>query len=77
VETFYFIGGALAVLALLVSAAGIMGKDFPRSAGLERAIGVVFAVMVIAAIGAAVIGASSEEEHGEDSEPHAALAAPR
>lgn len=69
------IGSALAVLALLVSALGIMGKDFPRSTGLERAIGVVFAVMVLAAVGAAVIGASSESEgeHGDET----ALVLPR
>jgi hypothetical protein len=73
VEAFYIVGSALAVLALLVAALGITGRDFPRSAGLERAIGVVFAVMVLAAIGAAVVGASSEseaegdEDHGDES----------
>jgi nucleoside recognition membrane protein YjiH len=75
VEAFYVIGSALAVLAVIVSAVGIMGKDFPGSVGLERAIGLVFAVMVIAAIGAAVIGSANEgeEEHQEET----ALVLPR
>lgn len=74
-ETFYFIGGALAVLALIVSALGITSKNFPGSAGTERAIGVVFAVMVLAAVGAAVIGSANESE--EEHEDETALVLPR
>jgi hypothetical protein len=75
VEAFYFIGGALAVLALIVSAIGITSKGFPGSIGVERAIALVFAVMVVAAVGAAVVGAANEsdEEHEEES----ALVLPR
>ena len=76
-EAFYIVGSALAVLALIVSALGILGKDFPPSVGVERAIGVVFAVMVLVAIGAAVVGASSEGEDDEDHGGESALVLPR
>ena len=77
-EVYYVIGSALAVLALIVSLIGIKSKDFPRTAGLEKAIGVVFALVVAGVIGAAIIGSASEDEHEEsEGESHAALVAPR
>jgi hypothetical protein len=74
VESFYIAGGVLAAWALLVSFIGITRKSFPASAGAERAVGAISVLLVVAAIGTAVI-ASANEEHGgghEDNE-HAAL----
>jgi|GEM_PF-4893799 hypothetical protein len=73
-EAFYVLGGALAVLALLTSLLGITRKDFPGSKGVERAIGAVFALLVLAAIGAALIGSANESE--EEHEAEAALVLP-
>lgn len=66
-ETFYVIGSVLAVWALLVSFLGITRKTFPGSGMGERAVGLVTAVLVVAAVSTAVIGAANESEsdHGE------------
>ena len=77
-EVYYVIGSSLAVLALIVSLIGITNKDFPGSAGLEKLIGVTFALVVAGVIGAAIIGSASEDEHEEsEGESHAALVVPR
>ncbi len=65
-EVFYIVGGTLAAWALLVSALGVMRKDFPSSALGERVVGVVSVILVLGAISAAIIGALNEEEHEED-----------
>ena len=66
-EAFYVIGGALAVWALLVSFLGITRKTFPGSGMAERAIGAISAVLVVGAIGAAIVGSINEgsEEHSD------------
>jgi hypothetical protein len=66
VEAFYFIGGTLAAWALLVSALGVVRKDFPSSAVGERIVGAISIVLVLGAISAAIVGALNEEEHEED-----------
>jgi len=79
VEVYYVIGSAMAVLALLVSLLGVVRKDFPGSRGGEIAIGAIFAVLVLATISAAVVGALNEEseEHEEGGHEEAALVLPR
>jgi hypothetical protein len=66
VEVFYIVGSTLAAWALLVSALGVLRKDFPTSATGERLVGAISAVLVLGAISAAIIGALNEEEHEED-----------
>jgi hypothetical protein len=63
-EAFYFLGGILAACALIVSFLGIVREDFPGSDGAERAVAVVFVVLVLATVGAAVIGALNEDHGG-------------
>lgn len=67
---FYITGGVLAGWALVVTALGIMSKDFPGSANGERAVIGISVVLVAAAIGASIVTAGSEEEEG-GSEAHA------
>jgi len=79
VEAFYIAGSCLAVWALLVSALGVVRKDFPGSRGAETAVGVISAVLVLSAISAAVIcsiNESNEKEH-EGGHDEAALVLPR
>ena len=73
------IGGATAVCALLVSLLGVVRKDFPGSRGGEIAVGVVFAVLVLSTVSAAVIGALNEEDEEPEGAGHdeAALVLPR
>jgi hypothetical protein len=65
-EAFYIVGGVLAAWAVLVSFLGITRSGFPGSANAERAVALISAVLVIGAVGAAVIGAINESEHAED-----------
>ncbi len=76
-EAFYVIGSVLAGWALLVSFLGVVRKDFPGSAVAERAVGLISVALVAGAIGAAVIGALSEEsEESEDGGHETALVLP-
>jgi hypothetical protein len=70
---FYILGGVLAGWALLVSFLGIVSKSFPGTPTLERLVAGVSVVLVLGAIGAAVIGSANEEEH-EEGEQHEAAA---
>jgi hypothetical protein len=62
VEAFYILGSVLAAWALLVTFLGVTRKSFPASAGAERLVALVSAGLVIAAVGAAVIGSANEKE---------------
>jgi len=76
-EAFYVIGSVLAGWALLVSFLGVVRKDFPNSAFAERAVAVISVVLVVAAVGAAVIGAlSAEHEESEGGGHETALVLP-
>lgn len=71
---FYIFGGALVAWALLLSFLGIMSQDFPKTAALERAIGVISVLLVAAAVGGAIADAVGEEpENHDEGEPHALL----
>jgi len=70
VEGFYFVGGALAAWALLVSALGVMREDFPSTRAATRLVGAISVVLVVAAIGTAIY-LSATEEHEPEGE-HAA-----
>lgn len=77
-EAFYIAGGALAGWAVLVSFLGITRSGFPGSATAERAVALISAVLVVGAVGAAIVGAINESEHQEDegAEHEAALVLP-
>jgi len=62
VEGFYFVGGALAAWALLVSALGVMREDFPRTAGATRLVGAISILLVIGAVGTAIYLSATEED---------------
>jgi len=65
VEGFYFVGGALAAWALLVSALGVRREDFPRTRRSTRLVGAISVVLVVAAVGTAIyLSATEEEESG-------------
>jgi hypothetical protein len=66
VDAYYVIGSVLAACALLVSLLGVVRKGFPESRGSEIAVGAVFAVLVLATVSAAVVGALENEEHDEE-----------
>ena len=70
VEGFYFVGGALAAWALIVSALGVMREDFPSTRASTRLVGAISVVLVISAIGTAIY-LSATEEHEPKGE-HAA-----
>jgi hypothetical protein len=65
VDAYYVIGSVLAACALLVSLLGVVRKDFPASRNGEIAVAAIFAVLVLATVSAAVIGALENEEHDE------------
>jgi hypothetical protein len=65
VDVYYVIGSCLAACALLVSLLGVLRKDFPKTSRGEIAVGVIFGVLVLATISAAVIGALDNQEHDE------------
>jgi hypothetical protein len=64
VNAFHVLGGLLAVWAVLVAALGIVRHDFPRGRGAERLVAAISVLLVVGAIGSAVITAANEE-HGE------------
>jgi F0F1-type ATP synthase membrane subunit c/vacuolar-type H+-ATPase subunit K len=66
VEAYYVIGSVLAVWALLVSGLGVMRKGFPGSRTGEIAVGAVTAALMLGTISAAVIGATANQDEGED-----------
>lgn len=65
-DAYYVIGSLLAVWALLVSGLGVMRKGFPGSRGGEIAVGAVTAVLMLATISAAVIGATTNQDEGDE-----------
>lgn len=64
--TFYAIGGALVLVALVISAIGMRNDDFP-SPGILR-IGVLFVSLVVIATGYTAVKASQEEAEAREQE---------
>jgi plastocyanin len=62
-ELFYWIGGVLALLAVVVSFLGLREKDFPGSRGVMTGTLAVFLVLVLGATTYAVVNARDEQEH--------------
>jgi plastocyanin len=62
---FYWIGGALALLAVVVSFLGLREKDFPSSRGQILGTLTVFLVLVLGATTYGVVNARDEQGHRE------------
>jgi hypothetical protein len=54
---FYILGGAAAVWAIVLFAVGMRSRDFPGSAGAQRAVMAISVVLVAAAMASAVLTA--------------------
>jgi len=72
VNSFHVCGVLFAVWAVVVSFLGIRRENFPSTDGAARTVGVISAVLCIAAIGTAIY-TSATAEHGADEEEHAVL----
>jgi hypothetical protein len=75
VTAFHFCGIALAAWALIVTFIGVTREDFPATDGAARVTAAISVVLTIAAIGAGIYTAATEDEGGEEEE--AALLLPR
>jgi len=64
-ELFYWIGGATALSALIVSAIGIRSENFPPSRGALFGVIGFFAFLVVGSTTYAVVNARDEESHRE------------
>jgi hypothetical protein len=68
VNAFHVIGIITALYAVGVAALGIKKEDFP-SGGAEKIVGALSVLLVLGAIGAAILtSANEEEEHGGGAE---------
>ena len=61
-NSFHVLGGVLALWALLVSFLGITRENFPASKPAERAVVAISVILVIGAIGSAILSAAAEEK---------------
>ena len=75
VNSFYVAGGVLAAWALVLTFLGLTRENFPATPGAERTVGLISVVLVLAAIGAGIYSAATDEEEGEEGE-EAALVLP-
>ena len=64
-NAFHVIGGLLALWALLVSFLGVTRESFPGSTGAERVVALISVVLVVGAIGAAIVTSATEDEEEE------------
>ncbi len=74
-NAFHVLGGLLALWALVVSYLGITRESFPDDK--ERLVAIISVVLVIGAVGSAIITSATEEEEGEEEGAEAALVLPR
>jgi len=75
-NAFHLLGGLLAIWALVVSFLGITRESFPGDK--ERLVALISVVLVIGAVGSAIVtSATEEEEGGEEEVEEAALVLPR
>ena len=72
-EPFYFVGGALALWAVVVTALGLTREGFPATKGSERIVAAISVLLALAAISTAVIAAASEGDKSGGSESAALL----
>jgi len=75
-NAFHVIGGLTALWALIVSFLGVTRESFPGSRGAERAVGAISVLLVIGAVGAAILTSAAEEEEEAGGGEEAALVLP-
>jgi hypothetical protein len=68
VNAFHVCGALFAIWALVVSFLGITRERFPSTDGAARAVGLISAVLCLAAIGTAIYTSATEEEEGGEEE---------
>ena len=66
-NAFHVCGALFAIWALVVSFLGITRESFPSTDGAARTVGLISAVLCLAAIGTAIY-TSATEEHESDEE---------
>ena len=64
INAFHVVGGILAVWAVVVSALGIMRKDFPGSGIFEKLVIAVTAILVVGTVGSAIATSGEEGPEG-------------
>jgi hypothetical protein len=64
-NAFHVLGGLLALWALLISFLGITREGFPGSRSSERLVAAVSVLLVLAAIGSAILSSAAEEKEKE------------
>lgn len=74
-NAFHVLGGLLALWALVVSFLGITRESFPGRQ--ERLVAAISVILVIGAVGSAIITSATEEHGGEEEGEEAALVMPR
>jgi len=64
-NAYHVLGGVLALWAVLVSFLGITRENFPASKRAERAVAAISVLLVIGAVGSAILTALAEEKEEE------------
>lgn len=72
---FYVVGGALVVLALVFSFAGMRDEDFPSPRVFRGMVGVFAVLVVLTAVGAVLLARAEQEHRREELNHEAALEA--
>jgi plastocyanin len=76
VTPFYVVGALAAVWAVILAALGITRDRFPASKGATQAVMAISTLVVVGAVGTAVLGGILEGEHEEEPEEAVASEAP-
>ncbi len=76
-NAFHVLGGMLALWALLVSFLGITRENFPGSKSNERLVAAISVLLVVVAIGSAIVTSAHEAKEKEEKSEEAALLLPR
>jgi hypothetical protein len=66
VNAFHACGALFAIWALVVSFLGITRESFPSTDGAARSVGLVSALLCLAAIGTAIYTSATEEPEGDE-----------
>ena len=65
-NAFHVCGALFAIWALVVSFLGITRESFPSTDGAARTVGLISAVLCLAAIGTAIYTSATEEQESEE-----------
>jgi plastocyanin len=67
ITAFHILGGLLALWAVILSALGVMRHDFPGKGAGQTVVMAISVVLVIGAVGSAIVTAEDEPKGGEES----------